>query len=450
MDAQIVGSVSEAKSQPPLVPGLPLFGSALKLRFDPLAYFLELHKQYGDIFQVKLLNRPVTVLVGLEANQLLAQRSDQLFGSKQLFGDFGNQMQTEIFLVAMDGEPHHHLRKLMKQGYSRSQAAAHLPFMLDVVNQFVDTLKPGQTFAVFPTLQRIVTEQLGMIMANRAPGDYFGDLQRFLTYMLNVCVLRMWPRIMLQHPTYRRSLARITQLGAEVVNDHRANPPVNRPRDLIDDLVAARDENGQPYSQESLIAATVGPYLAGIDTVASSLSFMVYTMLKYPAVTEAVTREAHEMLDLKSPSFDAFRHMEAMHNTAMETLRMYPVAPFTPRTVLESFEFGGYHIPAGTEVFFAQTATHYMPEFYPDPYRFDISRYETGGRGKPNTFAAYTLGPHLCLGAGLAEVQMMVIAAAFLKRMRLELETQDYNVKIHATPLPNPGRDFRVRVAEIY
>lgn len=450
MDAKLAVPGSNVQQKPPLVPGLPLLGSALKLRYDPLGYFLQLYRQYGSIFRVKLLNREVTVLVGLEANQLLSQRSEQLFGSKELFGDFAQQMETEIFLVALDGEPHRHLRKIMKQGYARSQAIPHLPFMIETVNRFIDTLQPGQTFAVFPTIQRIVTEQLGMIVANRPPGEYFADLQRFLAYILNVAVLRMWPRFMFQHPTYKKSLARIMQLGEEVVNDHRANPPTNRPRDLIDDLVAARDEHGNPYPQDSLIAATIGPYLAGIDTVASSLSFMFYTMLKYPEVTKAVTQEAHELLDLKSPSFDAFRHMDALHNTAIETLRMYPVAPFTPRTALESFEFAGYQIPAGTEVFFAQTATHYFPEFYPEPERFDISRYSEGGKGKPGAFAPYTLGPHLCLGAGLAEAQMMIIAAAFLKRARLELAEPDAPLTIYATPLPNPGRQFSVRVAEIY
>lgn len=131
-----------------------------------------------------------------------------------------------------------------------------------------------------------------------------------------------------------------------------------------------------------------------------------------------------------------------LHGAAIETLRMYPVAPFTPRTAEQPFTFEGYRVDAGTEVFFAQTVTHYLPEFYPNPHLFDPMR----GRGKPGTYAPYTLGAHLCLGAGIAEMQMLVMLARLLHNLDLSLPSPEYDVTIHATPLPNPGRRFRVRV----
>lgn len=432
----------------PFVPGLPLLGNALNLRYDPLAYFTRLYHEYGAIFRLNILNREITVLAGIEANQLLAQDSTVLFGSDELFGGFAKELEAELFLVAMDGKPHLHQRKQMKQGYSRSQAVPHIDYMIDVVNRFADTLKVGDTFAVFPSMQRLVTDQLGMIMANQPPGDYFDDLRLFLNYSLNVNVLRLWHPLMLRAPAYRRAKARVLELGRRVIADHRANPPVDRPRDLIDDLIEARDDEGKPFSEATLIAATIGPYLAGIDTVASSISFFVYTLLKHPPVAAAAAAEVETAFANGNPGMDDFRQMTTLHNAAVETLRMYPVAPFTPRTTTADFTFNGYHIPAGTEVFFAQTVTHYLPEFYPEPERFNPDRFSGNSRGKPGAFGAYTLGAHLCLGAGLAETQIAVLMTALLKRVRLEFTSPDYTLKIHATPLPNPGRDFRVRVVE--
>jgi cytochrome P450 len=211
----------------------------------------------------------------------------------------------------------------------------------------------------------------------------------------------------------------------------------------------AHDHTGQPYSEDALLASVIGPYVAGMDTVASSLSFFFYTALKYQGVMNAIVEEADTLFQQSSLDINQFKDLEILHGAAMETLRMYPATPFTPRYSREEFEFKGHRIKADTEIFFAQTITHFLPEFYPDPYTFDPTRFAKGqGKGTPGAFAPFSLGAHLCLGAGIAEAQMMFILARFLHNLRLELESPDYVVPIYATPLPNPGRDFYVRVVE--
>jgi cytochrome P450 len=141
------------------------------------------------------------------------------------------------------------------------------------------------------------------------------------------------------------------------------------------------------------------------------------------------------------------RGMELLHASALETLRMYPVTPFTPRTAKVDFEFGGFRIPAGTEIMFANTLTHYLDAYFAEPQRFNIDRWLGDAPSPaPNTFTPYSLGAHTCLGAGLAEVLMMLNAAALLHRVTLELETPEYTAPIKTMPLPNPGGDFRLRV----
>lgn len=427
----------------PQVSGLPILGSALNLLRDPLAYFVGLYHQHGPIFRIKVINREITVLAGLEANQLLNTDGNSFLSSERLFGGFADELGTDTFLVAMDGPEHQHLRKLMRAGYSRQAVLPHIDAMLHIVDDYTATLQPGDQIPVLTTLQRLVTEQLGLIMAGRRPGDYFRDLQRFLNTILHVEVLRLWPRFMLKSPQYVRSKRRVAELAREVLRDHRAKiVTAGEPTDLVDDMLAGTDINGQPLAEDALIAAVVGPYLAGIDTVASSISFFLYTVLKHPDVLQAATAEADRLFSGDEISLNNIKDMPMLHGAAIETLRMYPVAPFTPRTAEQPFTFEGYRVDAGTEVFFAQTVTHYLPEFYPNPHLFDPMR----GRGKPGTYAPYTLGAHLCLGAGIAEMQMLVMLARLLHNLDLSLPSPEYDVTIHATPLPNPGRRFRVRV----
>ena len=218
---------------------------------------------------------------------------------------------------------------------------------------------------------------------------------------------------------------------------------------MIDDLLAAKDQNGQAYDENTLLAATIGPYFAGIDTVAASLSFLMYNVLKYPEIKSVATEEADKLFSNEELKLNDFKNMEMLHGAAIENLRMYPVAPFTPRITREPFEFSGYRVEENSEIYFAQTVTHYLEEFYPDPHKFDPTRFAKGqGKGVAGAFAPYTLGAHLCLGAGIAEMQMMLIMARFLHNLKIELESPDYTVKVHATPLPNPGRKFYLRVVE--
>ena len=91
------------------------------------------------------------------------------------------------------------------------------------------------------------------------------------------------------------------------------------------------------------------------------------------------------------------------------------MTPFTPRTVTAPFEFGGFTLQPGTEVMIAQAVTHMLPEYYPNPEKFDIDRHINGPQVPVGAFAPYTLGAHTCLGAGMAEALMLINMAALLK-----------------------------------
>ena len=99
---------------------------------DPLSSLVDLYKQYGPIFRMRALRRECTVIAGQEANQFLAKHGEEYLGSRELFGGLADELQTDVFMVAMDGEPHRKLRKIMRRGFSREAIQPQLPFVLDV------------------------------------------------------------------------------------------------------------------------------------------------------------------------------------------------------------------------------------------------------------------------------------------------------------------------------
>ena len=431
----------------PKVQGIPFIGNSLNLLNDPLAYLVKLYHEYGAVFRIRMGFQDYTVLAGYEANQLLSRDADNNIGSERLFGGFGRDMETDILLVALDGEPHRHMRRVMRESFSKTAIRQNLVKVIDVMEEAMHQWQDGSWIAVLPTIRRIVTNQLGLIALNARADDFFDDIAVYLKTLMNVHAVKVWPTIMLKRPRFQRAKQRLFEISRQLIQERLNNPPEasGRELDLLDHVLRSTRPDGTPFTEKDLLALTIGPFFAGMDTLSSTLSFFVYALAKHQDVLARVQKE----LDEKLPDvgdFQAYRSLEVLHATTLEVLRRYPVTPFTPRTALQNIDFGGFHIPKDTEVMFAQTVTHFLPEYFENPYAFDIERFMHGKKPAPLTFAPFTLGSHTCLGAGLAEIQLMVNIALLVKRFNIELVSPDYVVPIRTMPLPNTGNQFKVRV----
>ena len=77
---------------PPLVAAVPIFGNALSLAGDPSGFLVKLYQEYGPIFRIRMFNKIITVLAGLEANQFAAQQGKNVFTNHDVFIDLVNTL----------------------------------------------------------------------------------------------------------------------------------------------------------------------------------------------------------------------------------------------------------------------------------------------------------------------------------------------------------------------
>ena len=96
------------------------------------------------------------------------------------------------------------------------------------------------------------------------------------------------------------------------------------------------------------------------------------------------------------------------------------------------------------------TVPHFLQELYPDPLQFDLDRFRPprNEHRKAGAYAPFGLGDHTCLGAGIAEVQLMVTMAAMFSTFSLQLDPPDYQLVIEEQPTPVPGNHFQVQVVQ--
>lgn len=438
------------RRQPPLAPGWPVLGSALAMLNHPLEFFIQTYQQLGPVFKVRALDRHFTVIAGPEANAFLAKDGDAFLGSDELFGDMGREMNNHVNLVAMDGERHRAWRKIMRPGYSREAFVSHLPRVIELTRATARAWGVERPVRVVPMFRRLITGQLGPALMQAESGEYFDDIWNFFNTMLQVLVMKTRPKLLLRTPGYQRAKARAFEFARQTLDWHRATPLSERAKDLLDDLGTAVGPDGYRPTDDDLLTAALGPFFAGLDTVANTSSFMLYALLKHPQVLARVQAEVDQHFTADTIDLSVFRQMPALHATALETLRRYPVTFTLPRVALQPFEFGGYHFETGEVVYVGTAVTHFMPEFFPEPYEFNIDRYlgDHPAHKQPGKFAPYGLGAHTCLGAGTAEIQLMITLGTLLRTARLELAPKDYELKYVFSPLPVPEPNFKLRVVE--
>jgi cytochrome P450 len=221
-------------------------------------------------------------------------------------------------------------------------------------------------------------------------------------------------------------------------------------RNLVDDIMEAHERDPDLMPASDLILSLTGPFVAGLDTVANTTSAFVYAVLKHPDVLERVRSEA-DALFAHGPIDEAdLKHVPSIEGAVMETMRLYPIAVAQMRTATRDFEFAGHQIRENELLFVATSVPHFMEEYFPEPEKFDIDRYQKprAEHLQSGAYSPYGRGPHTCLGKTLAEVQMTLTLARLFHQLDLGLEPPGYVLQRKTLPTPGPSMKFKVRVKQ--
>lgn len=178
---------------------------------------------------------------------------------------------------------------------------------------------------------------------------------------------------------------------ADLVAQRRKEPT----DDLLGALVFARDNGDKLDDTELISLAGAGLLTGGVETVASALPSFVFTLLTRPDLLEQLR---------KSP--------ELMPGAVEELLRYVPIntAAMFARYALEDVRFGDTVVRTGDPVLAALHAANRDPEVFEDPETIDFTR-------SPNPHVAFGHGPHHCIGAQLARLELQESLTALLARL---------------------------------
>ena len=248
----------------------------------------------------------------------------------------------------------------------------------------------------------------------------------------------------------RRRAKAVDVLLARVQGVHTPAQRAGAPRDLADDLLSLHASDPQFVPESNLRFALSAALIASVY-LGDAFSFALYAMASQPEMYSRIQSEADALFRNGDPSAEDFTlsAIDVTHRFLMECLRMYPIVPMSIRNVMNSCVVEGYELPVGSRIFIAQTAGHYMPEVFPDPYTFDIDRYSPPRNEHHSPgYAPNGLGTHTCLGFRWMELQLAVNVLMVAHYFTLKVSPKSYKLKLNPLPSLKPNSKLKFLIAE--
>ncbi|XP_060804384.1 cytochrome P450 6B1-like [Amyelois transitella] len=180
------------------------------------------------------------------------------------------------------------------------------------------------------------------------------------------------------------------------------------------------------FNEDVIAAQTFVFYVAGYETSATTMTFLLYELARNKDVQEKLLEEVDEVLKKfgGKVSYDCVNELKYMDKVFDETLRIYPVVSMLQRRAETNYKFPGsdLEIKKGQICYISPWGIHHDPKIYPNPEKFDPERFspENIGKRHPCAYLPFGLGPRNCIGMRFAKVQSRICLVSLLSKYRVE------------------------------
>ncbi|MFW2829194.1 cytochrome P450 [Sphingomonas sp. ID0503] len=173
----------------------------------------------------------------------------------------------------------------------------------------------------------------------------------------------------------------------EYFDKRRAEPQDDLMSKLVGETV-----KGRPLTDEELESIGFLLFIAGLDTVANTMTFTFHYLAKHPELQERLRNDP-----------------EAYTDFVEEALRRFSIVSQT-RIVKKDYDFEGASFRVGDMIACPLYLGGMDPRRNPEPEKFDIDRQDRG-------HVAFSTGAHTCVGNFLARAEMRVMVEEWMRRI---------------------------------
>ena len=333
------------------------------------------------------------------ADVLLAEKDPTTFSSHRAPRPHGDHLPM---MISMDDPQHRRRRDLVSRGFTPRRVRDHEATIRRICTHIIDAVAPrGECDFVWdvaaPLPLLLIADMLGF------PTESYDDLLRWSDDLIRATTRD--PPLEVATAGLEAMLA-FREFELDVIADRRSKPPQD---DLVSILCDA-EIDGERLDDESIIQESLLILIGGDETSRHVMTDGMLALLEHPDQL-ATLRDDPTAIELG----------------VEELLRWVSPIKNMSRTVTRDVELHGETLREGDQVILMYPSANRDAAVFDDPDRFDVRRY-------PNPHIAFGFGPHFCMGASLARLELQVMFSELLRRLP--------DLHLVGDPLPRRSSNF--------
>ncbi|KAF7329929.1 Cytochrome P450 [Mycena kentingensis (nom. inval.)] len=424
----------------PLPPGPPrkLFAGNLRdwPQIKPWLGFMEMAKKYGDLISLQVLNRRIVVLSSAKAATELLNSRANIYSDRPhtwMLSHLAGQAESMFVMSSLD-QRFPTYRKMLAAGMNRRAVVspayrrvveARLCALLRGLAQLADDDKSEEAAG---QLVQLLSAYSGGIALKIAYGydvteptsqDYFVDLINRADdaipsliipfYFVEIFpFLRFLPKWLSFHRIAAEKKKILDAMAYVPYEWAKKQIQTGSPEpSFFSQHYLSRDEPLTAADENTLMWTSSSMYNGAAHTTTAVITTFFLVMSTHPDVQKAAQAEIDQLTEyarLVSSDDRAAGALPYITAIMKEVLRWAPVAPLGLRhRVTQDDIYEGYLIPKGSIVVANIWAITHDPELYPDPSKFDPSRFIGDSPQRDPFDFAFGFGRRVCPGEKLAQ-----------------------------------------------
>jgi len=427
--------------------GLPIVGNAFQLDRGRLHQTVEAWaREFGPFFRFQLGRRALLGVADHEAlSAALRDRPDGFRRTKRL-ETVGLEMGLTPGVFGANGDAWKRQRRMVMAGFDPTHVKAYFPSLLKVTQRlrgrWSRAASAGEAIELQPELMRFTVDAIAGLAFGADVNTLESD-DEIIQQHLDKIFPALFKRVFSMIPWWRwlpraadrqldRSVIAVNEAIAGFIAQARSRLAAEperrtRPPNLLEAMIVAADEGdsgrGDVISDREVAGNVLTMLLAGEDTTANTLAWMIYLLQRHPDALQRAQGEVRALaLDSREFTPEQMASLDYLEACAHETMRLKPVAPFQVIEALRDTTIAGIRVPEGTGVWCVMRGDSLSERHFPNPLAFEPERWLADGReGSAGAASSakrvsmpFGAGPRVCPGRYLALLEMKMAMAMLL------------------------------------